>query len=1011
MASDILTLAACCEDDGLVTISPIELALAVSASSLSADQLVEWGLVRPSELIAWLDAARARTVVSEDRTAGPGHLRLGEAARAEALGSATADDFRALVHQPALVTELLGAARREASRRGTRMAGALYRAVFESVQPDAFPGGPEGYVAAVTESVRLYKSIYVVLGEALDRAIALAIEQGNLAAQARLLAARALAVVHGVLPGDAQALLARAREAGEAVGGAVRADVIGYTAVSLVFSGRLREGIATFETLLGDVPADPVSPEGPLLLDLDTATPGAAPIILAVAYSQVGQHPRALELLHQLLTVGERLGNAAIIEEAKLFLGLLHVMRGEHEAALAFVEAAFTHFSAGHDNPGYGYFAGVALALVRAAQGRLADARAALAAAAVAWRQAGSPPIGHEVYEICERLEAAGEALPTELDVIAEAERAVRLPLPHVAGLGHAFLARRRARAASSDEELAESASQLETAIGLLREAGTTYDLARTCAEAAALAERRGRTEEASRWREEAAQARPLQRSAARDAARLRSVVLGLGRLPAGGRGEGLWGELAARLCEGLGAERCAVVERAPQLRLLAARGGTREWQEAMLERAREAPAAPQVLRPASGAGQLVLVPFAAPELDRRGLVAFENVYAAPAIDASDGELLEALEVQLGVLLGNVTLWQELARARERLEQENRYFRESAPAATAGSQMIAHSPAMLEVMRLVARVAPSSAAVLVTGETGVGKELVAHEIHRQSPRRDGPFITVHIAALSPGLVASALFGHERGAFTGATEQAKGRFELADGGTLLLDEVGELSPEDQVRLLRVLQEGTFERVGGSRPLRSDFRLVAATNRDLEAEVRAGRFRDDLYFRLCTFPIRVPPLRERREEIPTLALYFMGRVARQRGVRFEGIGEADMERLASWDWPGNVRELEHVIERAALLSEPPRLRIPPLEGGVRRAPAAAPAPAGEGWVTLAEAERRYIARVLEHTGGRVTGAGGAAELLALKPSTLNFRIRKLGLTALLREVRARRLTPRW
>ncbi len=183
-------------------------------------------------------------------------------------------------------------------------------------------------------------------------------------------------------------------------------------------------------------------------------------------------------------------------------------------------------------------------------------------------------------------------------------------------------------------------------------------------------------------------------------------------------------------------------------------------------------------------------------------------------------------------------------------------------------------------------------------------------------------------------MASGLFGHERGAFTGATEQAKGRFELADGGTLFLDEVGELSLEDQVRLLRVLQEGTFERVGGTRPIRSDFRLVAATNRDLQAEVRAGRFREDLYFRLAAFPLRVPPLRERREEIPTLALFFMERASRARGVRFEGIGEADMERMLEYPWPGNVRELEHVIERAVVLSEPPRLRIPVLDAQTRR-----------------------------------------------------------------------------
>jgi transcriptional regulator with GAF, ATPase, and Fis domain len=992
-------------------ISAIELALAVSAKPLSVDTLVEWGMARPSELIAWLDAARARKIVSDDPSSGPGHFRLNDEARARALASATFEDFRVLVRQPALVAELLGTARREATHRGARMAAELYRAVFESVLPEVFPGGPAGYVAALVESVRLYRGMYLTLGDALDRAIALATERGDLASQARLLAARALGAVQDQQPGESQALLARALEAGEAVGGAVRVDVLIYTAISLVFAGRLREGIAAFETLLGDVPEDLLSSESRPLIDSepDSSTPGAAQIILAVAYSEAGQHPRALELLHQLLALGERLGKPRMVEEAKLFLGLLHALRGEYEAAQEYVETAYAHFSSGDDEPGYGWFACVALSLVRATQGRFAEARAAIDTGAAAWKRVGSPPLDSGSYAIFERLEAAGEAPPTEIDVIAEAERAARSPLAQSAGLGNRFLAARMARAAKTDEELAAASARFESAIGLLRAAGAAYDLARACAEAAALAERRGRPDEARRFRSEAAKVRPSQRSSApHEAARLRSVVLDLGRLPLGGQGEGLWGEIAARLCEGLGAERCALVEILEHPKLLAARGGTRHWQEEILGRSRDLPASPQVMQPADGEGQLVLVPFAAPDMDRRGFVALENIFAAPAVGASDGELLEALGVQLGVLLGNVTLWQELARARERLEQENRYFRESIPAAKAGSQMVAHSPAMREVMGLIARVAPSSATVLVTGETGVGKELVAHEIHRQSPRRGGPFIAVHIASLAPGLVASGLFGHERGAFTGATEQVKGRFELADGGTLLLDEVGELSLEDQVKLLRVLQEGTFERVGGSRPLRSDFRLVAATNRDLKAEVRAGRFREDLYFRLCAFPIRVPPLRERREEIPTLALYFMEHVARQRGVRFEGIGEADMERLVGWDWPGNVRELAHVIERAALLSEPPRLRIPPLEGGLTRAPTVSlksVEPEGS-WATLAEAERRYIGQVLEHTGGRVTGAGGAAEILALKPSTLNFRIRKLGLTDLLNKVRSRK-----
>jgi len=249
-------------------------------------------------------------------------------------------------------------------------------------------------------------------------------------------------------------------------------------------------------------------------------------------------------------------------------------------------------------------------------------------------------------------------------------------------------------------------------------------------------------------------------------------------------------------------------------------------------------------------------------------------------------------------------------------------------------------------------------------------------------------------------VASGLFGHERGAFTGATKQVRGRFELADGGTLFLDEIGELGLEEQVRLLRVIQEGTFERVGGTRQLSSDFRLITATNRDLGAEVKAGRFREDLFYRLKVFPIHVPPLRERKDDVPTLALFFMEQAGRRLGRSFDGFGAADIERLMSYPWPGNVRELMHTIERAAVLSDGPRLVIPPLDP---RSVSASAAEEVTELATLAEIESRHVRRVLEHTRGRVTGEGGAAEILGLKPSTLNFRIKKLGLTDVLAQIR--------
>jgi transcriptional regulator with GAF, ATPase, and Fis domain len=355
------------------------------------------------------------------------------------------------------------------------------------------------------------------------------------------------------------------------------------------------------------------------------------------------------------------------------------------------------------------------------------------------------------------------------------------------------------------------------------------------------------------------------------------------------------------------------------------------------------------------------------------------------------------------VLSENLAIWRELVAARQRLEHENRYYRQAAPAPSSGGRIVGDSPALRRTLDLVSRVAPTTTTVIIQGETGVGKELIAREIHRLSARSKGPFIAVHIASFAPGLVASSLFGHERGAFTGAVEQTRGRFELADGGTLFLDEVGELTLEDQVRLLRVLQEGTFERVGGTRPLKSDFRLVAATNRDLANAVKEGRFREDLFFRLSAFPIDVPPLRERREEIPTLALYFMDAANRKLARRFEGISEADMARLVNHRWPGNVRELEHLIERAAILSEPPRLRIPPLQDAFEAEQTTIPA-AFRG--SLEDVEREYFRHLIQRTRGRVAGQGGAAEISGLKPSTLNWHIERLGLRGDLQRARLER-----
>jgi formate hydrogenlyase transcriptional activator len=303
-------------------------------------------------------------------------------------------------------------------------------------------------------------------------------------------------------------------------------------------------------------------------------------------------------------------------------------------------------------------------------------------------------------------------------------------------------------------------------------------------------------------------------------------------------------------------------------------------------------------------------------------------------------------------------------------------------------------------------VAPAPTTVLILGETGTGKELVARAIHDKSPRRDRPLVKVNCSAISAGLVESELFGHVRGAFTGALGARVGRFEVADGGTIFLDEIGDLPLETQVKLLRVLQEREIEPVGSSQTRKVDVRVIAATNRDLEQEVAAGRFRADLYFRLNVFPIAIPPLREREGDVPLLAYYFADRFARELGRRVERIAPEALERLVAYPWPGNVRELSNVIERTVVLARGPCLEVagellPGAPGALASSPGApraeaapaAPEPRAPGQ-TLEEIERRHVRDTLERTGWVIEGERGAAASLGLSASTLRSRMKKLG-----------------
>ena len=362
-----------------------------------------------------------------------------------------------------------------------------------------------------------------------------------------------------------------------------------------------------------------------------------------------------------------------------------------------------------------------------------------------------------------------------------------------------------------------------------------------------------------------------------------------------------------------------------------------------------------------------------------------ENIFAT-----SDVDLLAQVATQVAIAVDNARAYAEIGRLKNRLAKEKLYLQGELHSVHNFGEIVGNSPALRQVLKGVEIAAPSDATVLVLGETGTGKELVARAVHRLSSRVHENFIKLNCAAIPTGLLESELFGHEKGAFTGAVSQKIGRLELADKGTLFLDEIGEIPPEIQPKLLRVLQDHEFERLGGVRTIHVDVRLVAATNRDLAQAVATHQFRSDLYYRLNVFPIHVPALRERAEDIPALVHYFVQKFARRMNKIIESIPTETMDELQRWHWPGNIRELENFIERSVILTTGPVLFAPMAE--MQASPSERPLPGS----TLQDVEREYILTTLRQSGGIISGAHGAAAKLGMKRTTLQSRMQKLGIT---------------
>ena len=354
----------------------------------------------------------------------------------------------------------------------------------------------------------------------------------------------------------------------------------------------------------------------------------------------------------------------------------------------------------------------------------------------------------------------------------------------------------------------------------------------------------------------------------------------------------------------------------------------------------------------------------------------------------TDADFLMEVAKQVAIAIDNMTAHEETAALKARFQAENVYLQEEIKTEHNFEEIIGQSAPVRQLLRQVEQVAPTEASVLILGETGTGKELLARAVHDRSQRKDRPLVKVNCGSIPAGLVESELFGHEKGAFTGATQRRIGRFELADGGTIFLDEISELALDTQVKLLRVLQEGEFERVGSSHTIKVDVRVIAATNRDLQQAVRKGDFRLDLYYRLNVFPLRCPPLRERTEDIPLLVHFFLGRFGKKLGKEVRGVSPTAMENLTNYKWPGNVRELQNVVERAVVLAKG---SVVPIDDSILRSEEA---PAQLSIDTLENVERNHIIRALNETRWVIHGKKGAAEILGINPSTLRSRMDKLG-----------------
>lgn len=735
--------------------------------------------------------------------------------------------------------------------------------------------------------------------------------------------------------------------------------------------------------------------------------------LIAFCYYMTGQYARAITILSEMMERAELMKNNRLRESARAYLAHIFADQGDIEKARDYAHGNFEFWIANERESIFSWHASIACAALASFDKNSRNVKQYLESGHKYRVRGGF--LHHYGEILMKTLEwyAIHETTPIKgISLNSEIKRLLEWPDIHMQGVAYLYQARKLRRENKTTLEIREV---LEKSIVLLRKSGALPSLKKSIEFLCEIDENGGNNalkKEAEEIAEKTLyfeQTSPLSADSSLFIERMDRLILEINRMETIFENtKEPWNYITNQILHFTGAEKCVIIETQTEKssyenKILSQLGSNKEWLNRVFQFIDNKDFSHEVLLQTHSFKKekslLVAIPYSSHKLNKKGFVCLESLHITQTVWENNRKDFLRIGTHFGVVYENIRFMQSLQNKKVNLEHENLYYRQHSETTSFGD-IVGNSKEILHLKELIEKAAPMDTTILIQGETGSGKELIAREIYKNSSRQNGSFVVANIASISNELISSALFGHERGAFTGAVAQSKGLFELADGGTIFLDEIGDMSLDTQVHLLRVLQEGVFKRVGSEKDIGSDFRLIVATNKNLPKEVEAGRFREDLYYRISVFPIISPPLRQRKDDIPLLASFFMDKFSKTMKKSFTGIQHADVGALLAYDWPGNVRELNHIIERACVLSTPPVLEIPVLTqihltgGGEVHL---------EKEETLENIIKNSIKRVLIATKGKIHGTDGAAAILGLKPSTLYTKINKLGLQEELKAIK--------